>query len=373
MYDKKPLVFNPDLAVMIGLHEAIVLQQIHYWAEINKKRGRNFHNGRHWVKNSIAEWCRQFPFMSSATIRRAFKKLEGKKITLKLKRNLTKIVNGKLKNVIKNDTISFNYRLIITANFNSKRADRTKWYSIDYEALEAFQKEYKSTMEVYQLEFLSDGELYAEDETQKNEPVSEQGEFLPTSAQIEQLLKMSTPSAQNEQISLYRDYYRDYSLILCEAKKDPNFIKAFNDFCAQDDKNYRTDTIYWIIFNALKYESSIGDIIFALERCYDKEKSGDVAYYTGILRKRCKSKQAGANGFGKPKYFLIDEYISERLKNIDSCFQFLKNYELNLNDKKIFYTCHDKEEKDTVEDMLNGVLRDINREFSVTLKAVLRL
>jgi hypothetical protein len=32
------LVINPDLAKMIGLNEAIVLNQIYYWISVNKNR-----------------------------------------------------------------------------------------------------------------------------------------------------------------------------------------------------------------------------------------------------------------------------------------------------------------------------------------------
>ena len=33
LYDRYPLIINPTLAELIGLNEAIVLQQIHYWTE----------------------------------------------------------------------------------------------------------------------------------------------------------------------------------------------------------------------------------------------------------------------------------------------------------------------------------------------------
>ncbi|UWV93843.1 hypothetical protein NW062_00655 [Mycoplasmopsis cynos] len=31
----------------IGLNEALILQQINYWIEINKKTGKNFYEGRY--------------------------------------------------------------------------------------------------------------------------------------------------------------------------------------------------------------------------------------------------------------------------------------------------------------------------------------
>ena len=59
------LVINPDLAKMIGLNEAIVLNQIYYWISVNKKQNRNFHDGKYWCYNSIREWQEEnFPFWS---------------------------------------------------------------------------------------------------------------------------------------------------------------------------------------------------------------------------------------------------------------------------------------------------------------------
>jgi hypothetical protein len=59
-----PLVFLPDLAVQYGLNEAIVIQQIHYWA--NKLKPSD--DGFTWVYNTIPEWKKQFPFWSERTI-----------------------------------------------------------------------------------------------------------------------------------------------------------------------------------------------------------------------------------------------------------------------------------------------------------------
>jgi hypothetical protein len=49
----------PSLAAKIGLNEAVVLQQIHYWLGISK------HNieGRTWVYNTYEEWQKQLPLI----------------------------------------------------------------------------------------------------------------------------------------------------------------------------------------------------------------------------------------------------------------------------------------------------------------------
>ncbi|MFM0752618.1 hypothetical protein [Paraburkholderia strydomiana] len=72
LINEHPLQVLPSLAVQIGLNEAIVLQQIHYWVS----QGKNEINGHRWVFNSVADWKRQFPFWSEQTIRRTIASLK---------------------------------------------------------------------------------------------------------------------------------------------------------------------------------------------------------------------------------------------------------------------------------------------------------
>ena len=107
LFDKSPLVVDTVLATKIGLNEAIVLQQVHYWIEINRTKQTNFYEDSFWTYNSMKEWNKSFPFFGEKTLNRIFKSLE------KL---------GILK----------------TGNFNKLRMDRTKWYTIDYSKLESY-------------------------------------------------------------------------------------------------------------------------------------------------------------------------------------------------------------------------------------------
>lgn len=75
--DSYPLVLDRKLACIIGLNEALVLGQIHYWLEKNKECSRNFHEGRYWTYNTIKDWQEEFPFWSESTIKRIFKKIKG--------------------------------------------------------------------------------------------------------------------------------------------------------------------------------------------------------------------------------------------------------------------------------------------------------
>lgn len=62
-----PLQILPQLACTIGLNEAIIVQQLHYWS-LKAKDG--------WVYNTYEQWHEQFPFWSVITIKRTFLKLE---------------------------------------------------------------------------------------------------------------------------------------------------------------------------------------------------------------------------------------------------------------------------------------------------------
>lgn len=105
LFDDFPIVLDKVLASKIGLQEALVLQQVHYWIMINKRQGRNFQDGRYWTYNTLETWHKEtFYFWSIDTVKRTFKKLEKSKI-------------------------------LISGNFNKKKFDRTKWYSIDYDVL----------------------------------------------------------------------------------------------------------------------------------------------------------------------------------------------------------------------------------------------
>lgn len=100
LIDEYPLLVLPSLAVKIGLNEAIVLQQVHYWV---KQSGKP-RDGRMWIYNTFEDWRRQFPFFSMSTLKRTIKSLE---------------------------TSGF----LLTGSYNKQKTDRTKWYTIDLDML----------------------------------------------------------------------------------------------------------------------------------------------------------------------------------------------------------------------------------------------
>ncbi|MED4455122.1 DnaD domain protein [Metabacillus fastidiosus] len=100
LLDEKPLLIIPSLAKKVGLNESIILQQIHYWLQISD----HTYEGYKWMYNTYDKWAEQFPWWSKATIRRLITKLEK-------------------------------LGIIITGNFNKMKMDKTKWYRINYDAL----------------------------------------------------------------------------------------------------------------------------------------------------------------------------------------------------------------------------------------------
>jgi len=101
LLDEHPLIILPKLACQIGLEEAIILQQVHYWL----LRSKNEFDGRPWVYKTYAEWQNEFPFWSIPTIRRKISGLEK---------------NG----------------VLLVGNYNQYKLDQTKWYSINYNKLD---------------------------------------------------------------------------------------------------------------------------------------------------------------------------------------------------------------------------------------------
>ena len=98
LINEPPLQVLPSIAQEIGLNEAIMLQQMHYWL----LKSANEFTGVKWFYKTLEEWQTEFPFWSAMTIRRTLGSLEKQKI-------------------------------IKIGNFNKKKFDKTKWYTIDYQ------------------------------------------------------------------------------------------------------------------------------------------------------------------------------------------------------------------------------------------------
>tara|TARA_R110000850_G_C9996021_1_gene467905 strand:+ start:13668 stop:14621 length:954 start_codon:yes stop_codon:yes gene_type:complete len=72
LINEPPLQVLPSLARVIGLNEAIMLQQVHYWLH----HARVKHDGRMWIYKTFEQWHDQdFSFWSLSTIKRISKNL----------------------------------------------------------------------------------------------------------------------------------------------------------------------------------------------------------------------------------------------------------------------------------------------------------
>ncbi len=70
LINESPLQVLPTLAVIAGLHEAIIIQQVHFRSTGKKKPGTGGHK---WIWDSYEMWKQEhFPFWSIMTIRRNF-------------------------------------------------------------------------------------------------------------------------------------------------------------------------------------------------------------------------------------------------------------------------------------------------------------
>ncbi|MCM3768453.1 conserved phage C-terminal domain-containing protein [Neobacillus niacini] len=101
LINENPVMIIPSLAVKLGLNEAVILQQIHYWVHAS----RHVIEGRKWIFNTYKNWQEQLPFWSESTIKRTIHSLEKQ-------------------------------GLLLSGNWNRSKMDKTKWYAIDYQQLE---------------------------------------------------------------------------------------------------------------------------------------------------------------------------------------------------------------------------------------------
>lgn len=117
LFNEEPITINRLAANVLGLNEAIVVQQIHYWLNINEKAKINIYDNKVWTYNTYDIWQKEnFTFWSVRTLKSIFKKLEDKGILIK-------------------------------GNYNKKKYDRTLWITLDYNKLEELLLQYENNTE----------------------------------------------------------------------------------------------------------------------------------------------------------------------------------------------------------------------------------
>lgn len=95
--------FDVEVAQMVGVHAAILLENIAHWCEHSKANEINFHDGCYWTCNSVKAFAGLFPYLSTSAIRTALDKLKDA-------------------------------GLIVVGNYNKSAYDRTSWYALTEKA-----------------------------------------------------------------------------------------------------------------------------------------------------------------------------------------------------------------------------------------------
>lgn len=105
--DSKTINFDTKIAEVLSINQAIFIQKLYNFIKVNEITDRQYQDGMYWFKSTLDEWKeRDFPFWCKKTISNIIDRLEKQGI-------------------------------LITANHNKIRFDRTKWYSLDLDKLQA--------------------------------------------------------------------------------------------------------------------------------------------------------------------------------------------------------------------------------------------
>ncbi len=195
LIDDYPIQVLPKLAELIGLNEAIVLQQIHYWLNNSKHK----YDGKTWIFNSYPEWQKQFPFWSLITIKRTIYSLE--------KQNL-----------------------LLIGNYNKAKFDKTKWYSINYLTIEgmirpSYQNDTTSVSKrddgVYQNDTTNTIDYTETNKHRETDDVSKSFKYISTNLEIIQN-PLKAEQLEHEIKSFKQDQFE--------------IVKVATDYCKENNK-----------------------------------------------------------------------------------------------------------------------------------------
>ena len=171
LLNENPLIVMPTLAAHIGLNEAIILQQVHYWLLKSDK----LEDGRKWTYNSYESWREQFPFWSVATIKRAISSLEKQE-------------------------------LLISGNHNKAAFDKTKWYTLNYQKIQSM------TNRLAQIDPTS-GSNCTNDEIKLTQPIPKTTTEITTKTSLEEEKNNKKKKIQNDFADIFSSYTANADLI----------------------------------------------------------------------------------------------------------------------------------------------------------------
>ncbi len=101
LIEESPLLVLPKLTAILDINKAIILQQVQYWISASKHEI----DGHRWIYNSYTEWAKQFPWLRARTVQYHILGLEK-------------------------------MGFLVSGEFNADNRDNTKWYRIDYAAVD---------------------------------------------------------------------------------------------------------------------------------------------------------------------------------------------------------------------------------------------
>ena len=171
LLNENPLIVMPTLAAHIGLNEAIILQQVHYWLLKSDK----LEDGRKWTYNSYESWREQFPFWSVATIKRAISSLEKQE-------------------------------LLISGNHNKAAFDKTKWYTLNYSKIQSM------TNRLAQIDPTS-GSNCTNDEIKLTQPIPKTTTEITTKTSLEEEKNNKKKKIQNDFSDIFSSYTANADLV----------------------------------------------------------------------------------------------------------------------------------------------------------------
>jgi hypothetical protein len=258
LFTEQPLVLNVELARMIGLNEAIVLQQVDYWIKINKKKDHNFREGSYWTYNTYEEWKEDnFPFWSIPTIQRTFSKLEKQGF------------------------------LISSQKFNSHKAIKTKWYTINYELLEKKANEFRS----YQNDMKPQINVSEEEKAEKpSNDASYQNDMLVESNCNEQEINL-IPSYTENSTETSTDNVSVVTNVTTKQFEIENFFKDYKPIKL-------TDELVFDFYHEFKIEKSLFMRVY--EDFKKKQNEQQIENEIGFFRKMLMNtkENSDANKYG---------------------------------------------------------------------------
>lgn len=209
LYPEYPLVINIKLAQAIGLNEAIVLQQMHYWINKNKDNNKNNYKGLIWTYSSYESWQRQFPFWSTDTVIRAINRLEM-------------------------------LGLLISDKRYNKLLNHTKWYTINYTRVEKLKRILKNQnfdKESIYAQFkvqkpikVYKDSIYTDKIEKRKQQIEAEVADLPKKYKKITAALMNTDIDKEKAYELAQNYENErirnviyyYSFILCNSRKEIN-------------------------------------------------------------------------------------------------------------------------------------------------------